>query len=169
MTFVCASCGQQHDLEEISIGAREPHLWTMLTPEEKSASELRAETCVVKSATGTLHHFILGCLNVPIKNSALAFTWGVWVSLSERSYTDILTQWNNPDRAQLPSHGGWLSTRLPDYPETLNQKVRIVQRAVGLRPLIELEPQSLHPLAVHQREGIESTAMQRIVERALHA
>ena len=48
---------------------------------------------------------------------------------------------------------GWINTRLPDYPDTINLKALVHLRQGGLRPAIELEPTD-HPLAVEQRKGL---------------
>ena len=57
--------------------------------------------------------------------------------------------------------------RVPDYPDTMFLKTSVCQRAVGLRPLVTLEPTD-HPLAVHQREGIAPEELRRIVVAELH-
>lgn len=62
---------------------------------------------------------------------------------------------------------GWLSTELPIYPDTINLKTNVHMRAVGIRPLIELEPTN-HPLAMEQRNGITRLRVDdifRLIER----
>lgn len=53
------------------------------------------------------------------------------------------------------------------YPDTLSLKTNVWLQPYPRRPLVELEPTE-HPLAVHQREGVDLATMQRIVEEALH-
>lgn len=70
-------------------------------------------------------------------------------------------------RIDLDSMFGWLSTELPIYPDTINLKTNVHMRAVGIRPLIELEPTN-HPLAMEQRNGITRLRVDdifRLVER----
>jgi hypothetical protein len=47
-------------------------------------------------------------------------------------------------------------------------KTMVYHRALGLRPLVELEPTD-HPLAVHQREGIPPSELQKIITSVLHS
>lgn len=62
---------------------------------------------------------------------------------------------------------GWLATRLPYEPDTINLKTMVYIRRVGIRPYIELEPTD-HPLAVEQRRGITIGRVQEIAEMILH-
>src|SRR5262249_4594519 len=93
-------------------------------------------------------------LEIPIRNADRSFTWGVWCSLSEKSYAEIAEHWNDPARSSFGPHFGWLCTVIPGYPDTAFLKTMVHQRDVGVRPFVELEPTD-HPLAVDQREGIE--------------
>ncbi len=75
--------------------------------------------------------------------------------------------WEDPSREQEPPYFGWLVTELPVYPEsTLLLKTHVRTRAVGVRPLIELEPTD-HPLAVEQREGITAERVRAFADLLL--
>jgi hypothetical protein len=74
--------------------------------------------------------------------------------------------------AQDPPEGegpyfGWFSNRLPGYPDTLNLKTHLMLQRGGMRPLVQLEPTD-HPLAVHQREGINLGEVLAILEENAH-
>ncbi|WP_236548979.1 MULTISPECIES: DUF2199 domain-containing protein [unclassified Exiguobacterium] len=95
------------------------------------------------------------------------FIWNVWVSLSPNNFFKVIDLWDEPTRIDLDSTFGWLSTELPIYPDTINLKTNVHMRAVGIRPLIELEPTN-HPLAMEQRNGITRLRVDdifRLVER----
>ncbi|WSL64188.1 DUF2199 domain-containing protein [Kitasatospora herbaricolor] len=88
-------------------------------------------------------------------------------SLSEPNFARTHDLWEDPAREQEPPYFGWLSTELPVYAEsTLNLKTHVRTRAVGRRPLIELEPTD-HPLAVEQREGITMARVQELAYQLL--
>ena len=53
------------------------------------------------------------------------------------------------------------------YPATLHLKTHVHTRAVGQRPLIELEATE-HPLAVEQRNGITMERVREIAAALLH-
>jgi len=136
----------------------------VIAPEERSwRAELSSDQCIIDNQ----HYFVRGCIEIPVLDGVGPFIWGVWVSLSEKSFERMSELWESPDREGEPPHFGWLSTFLPGYPETLNLKTNVHTRLVGQRPSIELEPTD-HPLAVEQREGITMARVQEIVESVLH-
>jgi hypothetical protein len=142
MSFTCTTCGAEHDLDSITLGADAPDQWGMLSDEERSRSELGGDQCVIETADGT-HYFIRACLEIPIVGR------------------------DDPARTKLGPYFGWLCTRVPEYPETMFMKTHVHQRAVGMRPLVELET-SDHLLSVHQRDGIPEQDMRQILSRVLH-
>jgi hypothetical protein len=166
MRFTCTTCGAEHDLDEISFGTDAPLQWDLLSEDERARSLLGGEQCEIESEEG--HSFyIRGCLDIPIRGAGRAFTWGVWCSLSERSYHEIADHWEDSDRGSIGPHFGWLCTKVPGYPDTAFLKTMVRQRGVGVRPLVELEATE-HPLAVDQREGIEEERLRSIVIGLLH-
>jgi hypothetical protein len=165
-TFRCATCAELHDLAELSFGADAPEQWNLLSEAEREASELTPDQCVLETTEGT-HRFIRCCLEVPIFGTARAFTWGVWCSLSEASFVEMARDWEAPERVRLGPYFGWLSTRIPGYPETMFLKASVRQREVGLRPLVELAGVD-HPLVHHQRAGIQASDLERMVASLLH-
>ncbi|MCX4759201.1 DUF2199 domain-containing protein [Kitasatospora purpeofusca] len=75
--------------------------------------------------------------------------------------------WEDPAREQEPPYFGRPATGLPVCREsTLLLKTRVRTRAVGVRPLIELEPTG-HSLAVEQREGITVERVRAFADQLL--
>jgi hypothetical protein len=141
-------------------------VWHGLTDEERQRSQLSSDQCVITTHDGT-SFYVRACLDIPVRGTARAFSWGVWCSLSEKSFRAMAAHWEDPRRVGLGPFFGWLCTPIPTYPDTMYLKTMVHQRAVGLRPLVELEPTE-HPLAVHQREGIEPGELKSIVIELLH-
>jgi len=166
MNFNCSICGAEHNLDEISFGADAPMQWDLLTTAERSRSMLSGEQCEIDSKDGR-SFFIRAVLEIPIRNTNSSFTWGVWCSLSEKNYIEISEHWCDTNREQLGPYFGWLCTKLPYYPDSMFLKTMVHQRAVGLRPRVELEP-SAHPLSVEQRDGIEENRLREIITKLLH-
>lgn len=166
MKFICATCGKVHDAEEVSFGASAPMQWELITEKERERSALGAEQCQIESSEG-MSYYIRACLDIPIQGTERQFTWGVWCSLSEKSYAEMSEHWNEPERQRLGPYFGWLCTKIPEYPETMHLKTMVHQRRVGQRPFVELEATD-HPLAVDQRTGISETRLRQIVEKLLH-
>jgi hypothetical protein len=123
---------------------------------------LDSDLCVIDEK----HYFIRGCLDLPIVGTQGVFRWLVWASLSEMSFERALDSWEAPGREFEAPYFGWLSTSLPQYPETLNLRTNVHMRPVGQRPMIELEPTD-HALAVEQREGIALARAQSLANHVL--
>lgn len=69
---------------------------------------------------------------------------------------------DNPKRVELPPMFSWLSSLIPDYPETLGLKMYARIRRADWRPYFDLEP-SEHPLSIEQRCGIAPERIQQIM------
>lgn len=165
-TFRCARCEGEHDLLQLSFGADAPDPWGALGADERAASVLGSDQCLIHAGDETLR-FVRAVLQLPVRGSAEHYEWGVWVSLSEESFDELSEHWTDPERERLGPYFGWLCTTLPGYPDTTNLKTNVHVRALGLRPLVELEPTD-HPLAVQQREGIDRDDLLARVSTLLH-
>jgi hypothetical protein len=148
-TYTCGECAEEHHGLP-AWGADAPAYYAQVDDLARRRARLTGDTCVVDG-----HHFVRGCLEIPILGSHEWWSWGVWVSLSEKSYARVLELLDDPARDREPPYFGWFSTTLPRllYPETLGLKAAVHERPPGERPLIILEPTD-HPLAVDQHEGI---------------
>lgn len=166
MNFQCAFCGGKHEFENVVWHCREPLPWLRASEAERARSAITEDQCQLVTPEGT-HFFVRALLSIPIKGGDKVFTWGVWCSLSEKSYAEVSGLGENPDRRGMRPYVGWLCSSIPGYPDTLYLKTLVHQREVGLRPTVELEP-SLHPLAVHQREGIDPAELHRRVSTLCH-
>ena len=162
--FKCSACDEWHDELPMSFGANAPYWYDVIAPEErKRRAELSSDQCVIDGE----HYFVRGVLEIPIIDGDESFTWGVWVSLSEKNFERMSESWEMLGREREPPYFGWLSTALPCYPDTLNLKTHVHTRPVGERPSIELEPTE-HPLAIEQRNGITMARVKEIAVCVLH-
>jgi hypothetical protein len=112
-------------------------------------------------------YYIRGCLDIPIKGTDRFFKWGVWCSLSEESYKEMLEHWEDPGRTLLGPYFGWHCIKIPGYPGTVFLKTMVHQKEIGARPYIELETTD-HPLAVDQHNGIKEGRLREMVMALLH-
>jgi hypothetical protein len=167
MDFICRTCGKRHDASEISFGADAPVQWDLISDHERAEGELGEEQCVFK-ADGQRHFFVRACLDVSIKGTGRSFTWGVWVSLSEKSFLEMSEHWEDALRTNFGPYFGWLCTKIPEYPDTMFLKTMVYQREVGQRPIVKLE-ETDHALSVDQRNGVDPSRMQEIISKVLHS
>ena len=68
MKFHCACCQNDHDLQDLSLGAAAPFHWEVLSPEDRANSELGQEDCVISTSQG-MTFYIRACLDVPRLNA----------------------------------------------------------------------------------------------------
>lgn len=160
--FKCSACGEWHD--ELPMFEACAVLYDVIAPEER---EWRTELSSDQSIIDDEHYFVRGILEIPVIDGSESFTWGVWVSLSQKNFERTSELWETPGRESKPPYFVWLSTSLPCYPDTLNLKTHLQTRLVGERPLIGLEPTE-HPLVVEQQNGITMARVKEIVECVLH-
>ena len=162
--FICGTCGEYHTELPMEFGVDVPLLYDTIPAEDRaSRCDLTSDLCVVDNE----HFFIRGCLEIPVVDGDGPFVWGVWTSLSKENFKRTVQLWETEGREDEPPYFGWLSTRLPLYPDTLNLKTHVHARPIGQRPFVELEPTD-HPLAVEQRNGITMARVREIAAALLH-
>jgi len=113
------------------------------------------------------HFFVKGLIQIPVVDMNETFGWGVWVSLSEKNFRRLTELQGDAYLLDEPPYFGWLSSRIPGYPDTLNLKTNVHFCKLGDRPHIELEPTD-HPLAVEQRSGITRARAIELAQLVMH-
>jgi hypothetical protein len=158
----CPVCGAKHSEIPLCFGSEAP--WWMLVPEAEFEKrvELTKDQCVVDEK----HFFIRGHIEIPIRDCSHQFSFSVWSSLSEQSFLHMSERWESPDRETDTPYFGWLSSSIRIYPDTINLKLSVQSRALGLVPLFTLEPTN-HPLSLDQRNGISVERWHRIAHELL--
>jgi hypothetical protein len=161
--FTCAICGQVHRGMP-SFGADAPlSYYDVPLQERERRCRLGTDDCVIDDQW----FFVCGCIDIPVHGEKEQFTWSVWVSLSEKSFTTWSACFDAKHQTHIGPFFGWLNTWLKPYPDTANLKTRVHLRDDGIRPYIELEP-TMHPLAIEQREGISRARLAEIYALAIH-
>jgi len=161
--FTCQSCGQVHEGMP-SFGWDYPIQYLEIPQEEREErASLGSDDCVIDEKW----FFVRGCIEIPVHGEREAFSWGVWVSLSNESFEQFLEYFGEKKRSHIGPFFGWLSSHIWIYPETLNLKSKVHLRDDGIRPYIELEPTD-HRLAVEQRSGITIERVEEIHEKMTH-
>jgi hypothetical protein len=160
--WTCSCCGKQHDELPLDVGLLAPDPWLDLTEaERKVRGTLDRDVCTLDT-----HNFVKGCLEVPIIDSGDMFVWGMWVSVSDKSFATILNLWNAEIPDDQPPLFAWLCNNIGGYPQTFGLKTNLHLRNNGRRPFIKLEPTE-HPLAREQRDGITLKRVEEIISAVL--
>lgn len=159
--FVCKCCGKYYKELPMSYGSAVPdYFFDIPDDEQESRVEMNDDQCIIDDK----YFYIRGNIEIPIIDTNQKFVWDVWVSLSEENFVKTNDFWDDPKREKkLDPMFGWLSTNIPNYPDTINLKTMVHTRSIGLCPVIELEP-TKHPLAIEQIEGITLERIMQIAE-----
>lgn len=166
--FKCSCCGAMHEGSP-SFAFDAPYQYSGLSAEEKqSLARINSDLCTI-THEGHTDYFIRTILEVPIHGVEEPFTWGIWVSLSEKSFARYVETYDDPDDDDV--FFGWVCNIIPWYPKpegALPSDVRV--QLGGKRPVVVLHCSDgdEHPLVVDQREGISVEKAQRIAEHLRH-
>ena len=162
-SFRCATCGKEHTGAPAFGWDYPVHYLAVPEAERAKRCFLTSDTCVVDDEA----FYVRGCLEIPVLGEVQPFSWGVWASLSEKTFFHFQELLSVAKRSQHGPFFGWLSSHIWMYPDTVNLKTQVHLRDDGIRPYIELEPTD-HPLAVEQRTGISEERVAEIFEKLMH-
>jgi hypothetical protein len=164
IVYRCTHCEKMHEgLPSIAFDA--PYYYYLLTDSERAArTTLTEDFCTVDEE----EFFVRAVLEVPVIGHTERLTWGVWGSLSQASFERYRGTFNDHDQAKLGPMFSWFASHLPDYPETLNLRCRLVPRNGRQRPLIEFAPDQEHELIADNENGISLERAIAFVVPVLH-
>lgn len=168
LEYRCRCCGQVH--RGLPAWHFDEPLGVLAVPPGERARrvDLTSDGCVITHDDGgPTEFYVKGLLEIPVRGAAEPLVWGVWLSLSEKSFARYVELYDDERRAAGEAFFGWFSNRVPGYPDTALLKTMVHVREYPMRPWVELEPTD-HPLAVEQREGIGRERAIEIAERLLH-
>jgi hypothetical protein len=171
LRWKCGSCEEWHTGPALDFSYDSPDYW--LKEHEKTNEEARLrpfcydehpQTFLDEDYCAIEGHdfFVRGIIHLPIIGTAETFRWGVWGSLSRDNFETLLRMNDDPKRVELPPMFSWLSTQIPEYPDTLNLKMYSHIQEVDWRPHFELES-SDHPLSQEYHSGITAERVKQIM------
>jgi hypothetical protein len=160
----CSVCGEEHEGLPLDWAAPQPAYWDGGRNDD---DWLTSDLCTWTDDAGERAYFIRGVLHVPVRELDDALRFGVWASLSERSFEQVLELWDDPGRANVPPYFGWLSNWIAGYPDTRNLPSDVVMTEPDLRPSIELH-EGDHPLVREQQQGISMDRLLELIGQRLH-
>lgn len=167
LRWKCKSCDEWHTGPCLDFGHDSPAYWRKELAEddrmagERRASFLGSEFCAVDDE----HFFVRGLIHLPIIGTGESFRWGVWGSLSRENF-DKLRTLSEAEAAELPPMFSWLSTNLPEYPDTRSLKMYAHPQRHNQRPHFRLEKTD-HPLAQEYHHGITPERVRELMRRLL--
>jgi hypothetical protein len=177
LRWKCSSCAEWHSGPILDVGFDQPDYWSKGEPvgsrwqflpsgaiSKACRSFLDKDYCAVNDED----FFVRGIIHLPIIGTAETFRWGVWGSLSRENFEKLLRMDGKPECVSLPPMFSWLSSKIAEYPSTLNLKMYVHIIEPRLRPHFRLE-RCDHPLSKEYHQGITPARVKEIMFRNLPA
>ena len=146
-----------------AIGFAEPFYYEILIEEDKNnMAEINSDFCVINHEDQT-DRFIRGVLSIKVNDTNDFLDYGIWVSLSEKSFEDYESIFKIDAEERI--YFGMISNEISDYEEsTLGLHVNVVTRNDETRPMISLHEGS-HALIDDYENGISLKEAQLRIEK----
>ena len=160
--FRCSTCGEAHD-ELPALGFLSPFYYdTLNEKDKKEIADLSSDFCVI-THKDQIDRFIRTTLTIPINEVCEDLDYGIWVSLSEKSFNEYKTEFK--DNAEGKTYFGMISNEIPDYKEsTLGLHVNVSTRSGGIRPELSIHKIE-HDLISDLENGISIKEAEKRIER----
>lgn len=164
--FRCKRCNAVHEGSP-SFAFRAPDQYACLSEAQRAAmGKLSDDFCTITHDEGT-DHFVRAVLEVPIDGIEEPFLWGVWVSLSQKSFDRYRETFDDPVEGE--GFFGWVCNDIPVYPSSSPRSADVIVQAGNQRPKVRLHGREEHdPLVIDQRHGISVARAQDLAERVRH-
>lgn len=158
MSYKCANCGNEHE-EWPALTFSMPDAYYWLSEEEKSSiADIGSDHCTITYKDQT-DRFIRCTLTQKVDNHCEDLEYGIWVSLSEKSYNDYVDNFDNENH--VTTYFGYLSNSIPGYEGTLNIHTNVNTRAGNHRPEVMPHDSFDHPFVTDYYNGISKDEAER--------
>lgn len=166
MKYKCTSCGQEHESWP-ALTYSSPSQYNDLTQEEKNTvAELSSDFCIINDPDQT-DYFIRCTLTQKVVDHCEELDYGIWVSLSEKSYINYRDNYLNPDH--LTQYFGWFCNRIFGYDDTLSIPTTVRTKAGNSRPQIIPHEDFDHPFVFDYYNGITKLEAERRIQNMLES
>lgn len=162
-TYMCKNCGKQHDGWP-ALTYTSPSFYLELNEDEKKNAELSSDFCVINHPNQT-DRFIRGTLTLKVIDHCENLEYGLWVSLSEKSFKDYSDNYDNHNYET--KYFGWLSNVLPGYPDTRKVPTTVFTRTGNQRPEIVPHEDFDHPFVKDYYDGITKEEAERRINEMI--
>ena len=158
----CSKCGQTHT-DWPALTFKSPSNYHNLSDQEKTElGKLDSDFCEIHYKD-QIDRFIRVTLTQKVNNTCEDLEYGLWVSLSEKSYTDYKNNFDNQNHEV--GYFGWLCSTIPEYGDTMSIPCDVMTKTGNQRPEIFPHQDFDHPFVWDYYHGIsKSEAENRINE-----
>ncbi|MBX2826804.1 MAG: DUF2199 domain-containing protein [Flavobacteriaceae bacterium] len=163
--FKCANCGQVHS-EWPALAFTSPANYAYLSDEEReNHGTLNTDFCVIEY-DGQTDRFIRVTLTQKVNNNCENLEYGLWVSLSEKSFFDYLENFDNENHET--TYFGWLCSNINEYEDTMSIPCNVNTRTGNQRPEIIPHEDHDHPFVRDYYNGITKEEAEKRINTMLN-
>ena len=131
--FKCSECGQIHS-NWPALTFKSPANYDFLSDQEKSElGKLDSDFCEIHYKD-QIDLFIRVTLTQKVNDACENLEYGLWVSLSEKSYSDYKANFH--DEKHETRFFGWLCSNIPEYEDTMSIPCDVMTKTGNNRPEI---------------------------------
>jgi hypothetical protein len=157
----CSTCGQTHE-EWPALAFISPDNYDMLSEEDKqNIGELNSDFCVINHPE-QIDRFIRTTLFQKVVDHCEELNYGLWVSLSEKSFSDYNENFNNEDHEV--QYFGWLSNDIPGYDFEESIPMTVYTSKGNSRPVIIPHSDFDHPFVKDYYNGISKQEAEKRIQ-----
>lgn len=165
--FKCSCCGKIHEGSP-GFSFRAPDQYLSLSEQQKAEmGRINDDFCIITHEEGT-DHFVRAILEIPIHGVQEPFIWGVWVSVSQKSFDRYRETYDDPVEGE--TFFGWVCNQIKLYPYHKTRATDVVVQSGRARPLLILHRGDSEddPMVIDQVNGISVARAQELAEWAAH-
>ena len=164
MKYTCNNCGREHE-EWPALTFHTPDGYHCLSDEDKTTiAEISNDFCVVTHPDQT-DRYIRCTLTLKVNDHCEDLDYGVWVSLSEKSFNDYKLNYDNENHEV--SYFGWLANDIWGYEFDDSIPTTVFTRTGDKRPEIVPHQDVDHPLVKDYYNGISKEEAERRVQEMI--
>ena len=162
--YRCSECGKVHS-EWPALTFKSPNNYDGLSVKQKEElGKLDSDFCVI-SYEDQIDRFIRVTLTQSVNNDCQDLHYGLWVSLSEKSFLDYATNFDNENHET--GYFGWLCNNIPGYENTMSIPCDVITKTGNSRPEIIPHQDFEHQFVIDYYNGISKSEAERRINESL--
>ncbi len=162
--FKCPECGQSHS-DWPALTFKSPANYDFLSDQEKSElGKLDSDFCEIHY-DDQIDRFIRVTLTQKVNDTCENLDYGLWVSLSEKSYSDYKANFDNDNHETC--YFGWLCSNIPEYGDTMSIPCDVMTKTGNNRPKIFPHKDFEHPFIKDYYDGITKAEAEKRINKMI--
>lgn len=162
--FKCSECGEIHE-EWPALTFNSPTNYLDLTDWEKeNIAKINLDFCTINHEEQT-DRFIRVTLFQKVIDFPHTLHYGIWVSLSEKSFDDYSANFKNENHET--QYFGWLCNNIPEYEQTLAIPTTVFTKKGNNRPEIVPHQDFDHPFVLDYYNGITKNEAEKRIKQMM--